>query len=76
MTTEQWKVLIGLQLINVESVTINTQLKIYNMEYIIIKGVRINIKQYGFSESEILDGRLRNLLEEIITTVRNENKEI
>lgn len=47
------------------------------METIIIQGIEINIKQYGYSEDEILnDFRLRNLLEEIITTVRNENKEI
>lgn len=47
------------------------------MDFIIIKGVRINIKQHGYTEDEILnDFRLRNLLEEIITTVRNENKEI
>lgn len=36
------------------------------METIIIQGIEINIKQYGFSESEILDGRLRDLLNEII----------
>jgi len=42
------------------------------MEIIVINGVKINIKHYGFSESEILDGRLRNLLNYVI----NEAKKI
>ena len=36
------------------------------MDYIEINGVKINIKHYGFSESDLLDGRLRNLLNEVI----------
>lgn len=37
------------------------------MEYIIISGVKINIKQHGYSEEEILnDFKLRNLLEDVI----------
>lgn len=43
------------------------------MEYIEIKGIKINIKQHGFTEDEILnDFRLRNLIEDIITKVRHE----
>lgn len=41
------------------------------MEYIIINGVKINIKQHGFSEEEILcDFRLRNLLEYVINQAK------
>lgn len=40
--------------------------QITNMETIIIQGIEINIKQYGFSEDEILNSKLKNLIEEII----------
>lgn len=43
------------------------------MEYIIISGVKINIKQHGYSEEEVLGpSRLRNLLEDVIEQVKNE----
>ncbi len=41
------------------------------MEYIVINGVKINIKQHGYSEDEILnDFRLRNLLEDVIEQLK------
>ena len=41
------------------------------MEYIVINGVRINIKQHGYTEDEILnDFRLRNLLEDVINQAK------
>lgn len=47
------------------------------METIIIQGIEINIKQYGYSESDLLDGGLRNLINEIIEKTKKmyENKE-
>jgi len=37
------------------------------MEYIIINGVKINIKQHGYTEDEVLNNfKLRNLLNYVI----------
>lgn len=42
------------------------------METIIIQGIEINIKQYGYSEDDLLNTKLKNLIEEVITKVRHE----
>lgn len=40
------------------------------MENIVINGISINVKHFKYTEDEILDGRLRNLLNYVIEQAR------